>query len=138
MKISVCPYVNGDFEVMIIDDETGYEVCLSGSQEISSEDLDILTKLAPACVWTSYRETTVYPPMVIIEDKTTWYFEDFDEFMDAWAGAPAEAYYQIGSPKLLRKSGGANDAWEFLTAKDDSLKLRDVPLKELQALRRAS
>lgn len=138
MKISICTYLNGNFEVMLIDDDTGYEVMLSGSQELSQEDFDTLNKLAPACVWTSYQDALELPPMAIIEEDTVWYFERFDQFLEAWAGAPASARYQIGSPALLRKSEGVNDAWEFLTAKDDSLKLRDAPLDELQALRRAT
>lgn len=138
LKISVCTYQSNDFEVMLIDPETGHEVMLSGSQELSVEDFDTLNKLAPACVWSSYRDTLDLPPMVIIEDGTIWYFDLFDQFMEAWDGAPAGATYRIGSPRLLRESGGVNDAWEFLTAKDDSLKLLDLPVEELQRLRRSA
>lgn len=137
LKISVCTYTNHNFEVMLIDPETGHEVMLSGSQELSIEDFDTLDKLAPACVWSSYRDVLDWPHMVIVDEGTTWYFDDFDQFMDAWAGAPPGATYKVGTPQLLRKSGGVNDAWEFLTAKDDSLKLRDFPLSKLQELRRA-
>lgn len=138
MKISVCTYTNGKFEVMLVGDDTGHEVMLSGSQELSQEDFDTLNKLAPACVWTSYRDALELPPMVIIEGDTVWYFEDFDEFMDAWAGAPAGAHYRIGSQRLLRKSAGVNDAWEFLTANEDVLKTTDLSLEELQERRRTT
>lgn len=55
LKLSVCSFMNGDFDVMIKDPETGQELTLSGHQKISDEDLDLVNKLAPACVWTNYK-----------------------------------------------------------------------------------
>ena len=54
MKVSVCTYMDHKFEVMLIDGDTGYEVMLEGTQELSVEDFDTINKLAPACVWTEY------------------------------------------------------------------------------------
>lgn len=79
----------------------------------------------------------VEQPMAIIEGNgTVWYFDQFAEFMEAMAGMPETARYTRGTPELLEKSTGVNDAWEFLTAKDDSLKLQDFPLEGLQERRR--
>ncbi len=54
MTISVCPFNSGDFDVIIKDSDTGEEVTLSGHQELNREELEVLTNLAPACVWTKY------------------------------------------------------------------------------------
>lgn len=53
MKISVCPFVDGTFDVIIIDGD-GREVTLSGQQKLSEEEFDIVNRLAPACVFTTY------------------------------------------------------------------------------------
>ena len=53
MKISVCPFQNGAFDV-IIKDENGREVTLSGHQKLSAEEFDLVNELAPACVFTPY------------------------------------------------------------------------------------
>ncbi len=54
ITISVCTYQNSDFDVIIKDPDTDEEVTLSGVQKISDEEHKILTKLAPACVFTTY------------------------------------------------------------------------------------
>ena len=54
LKISVCPFQDGHFDVMLIDADTGEKVTLSGSQKLNDEELAIVTKLAPSCVWTIY------------------------------------------------------------------------------------
>jgi hypothetical protein len=56
LKLSVCTYQNDNFDVMIIDGQSGEEIILSGTQQVSPEDFEILSRLAPACVWTSYVE----------------------------------------------------------------------------------
>lgn len=53
MKISVCTYKNGDFEV-ILKDENDREVTLSGNQVLSAEEFGLVNDLAPACVFTRY------------------------------------------------------------------------------------
>ena len=55
MKISVCPFVGGDFDVMIRDEKTGEEVTLSGKQALTDAQVKLLTRLVPSCVWTEYR-----------------------------------------------------------------------------------
>jgi len=53
MKISVCTYSSGDFEV-IIKDENDREVTLSGNQKLTPEEFELVNELAPACVFTRY------------------------------------------------------------------------------------
>ncbi|MCG7629056.1 hypothetical protein MHM88_14690 [Epibacterium sp. MM17-32] len=67
--------------------------------------------------WVPFRD--VEQDMAIIEESgTVWYFDVFEEFMEAWAGAPTTARWERGTPELLEKSEGANDAWEFLTREE--------------------
>ena len=54
LSISVCTYKSGDFEVLIRDPETGEEVQLNGNQKLDDKKLELITRLAPACVWTTY------------------------------------------------------------------------------------
>jgi len=69
--------------------------------------------------WTWVRFSAVEQDMVIIEEGgTVWYFDAFAEFLEAWASAPETARFEHGTPELLEKSEGANDAWEFLTRED--------------------
>ena len=56
MLISVCPFNNGEFDVILIDRETGDEVTLSGHQKLSEEEFAIVNKLAPSCVFTRYKQ----------------------------------------------------------------------------------
>jgi hypothetical protein len=75
-------------------------------------------------------------PMAIIEPSgTVWYFELFDQFQLALAGTPEAFEVKLGTPELLEKSGGVNDAWEFLTAGNDDLKFEDLSIGELQEAR---
>lgn len=57
LKISVCPFQSGEFDVILIDADTGEQVTLSGNQKLSDEELAIVTKLAPSCVWTTYQSS---------------------------------------------------------------------------------
>lgn len=69
--------------------------------------------------WSWVRYDEVEQDMAIIEESgTVWYFDVFAEFLEAWAGAPETARFERGTPELLEKSEGANDAWEFLTRGD--------------------
>lgn len=56
MEISVIPYTDDKFEVIIRDPGTGEEVALCGRQTLTQEQLDLLDRLAPACVWRTYKE----------------------------------------------------------------------------------
>lgn len=53
MKISVCTYEDGEFEV-ILKDENDREVTLYGNQVLSAEEFQLVNELAPACVFTRY------------------------------------------------------------------------------------
>ena len=54
MTISVCPFQDGTFDVIIQDPDTFEEVTLSGQQKLSDEEMELLTRLAPSCIWTTY------------------------------------------------------------------------------------
>lgn len=54
MSISVCPFVGGDFDVIIRDDDTGREVTLTGQHRLMDEEFEVVNKLAPSCVFTTY------------------------------------------------------------------------------------
>ena len=56
MKMSICTYQDGSFEVMIKNDE-GEEVMLCGEQKLTPEEFEIVDKIAPACVWTKYERS---------------------------------------------------------------------------------
>lgn len=58
MKISVCTYEDGEFEV-ILKDENDREVTLYGNQVLSAEEFQLVNELAPACVFTRYVRETV-------------------------------------------------------------------------------
>ena len=57
MKISICTYEDGEFEV-ILKDENDREVTLCGNQVLSAEEFGLVNKLAPACVFTRYERET--------------------------------------------------------------------------------
>lgn len=54
--MSICTYEDGLFQVMVIDDETGDEIQLEGTMDLTSEEFDMVTKLFPPCVWTQYQQ----------------------------------------------------------------------------------
>ena len=51
--ISVCPFQNHDFDV-ILKDGRGHEITLSGTRKLTDDELVLLNELAPACVFTHY------------------------------------------------------------------------------------
>lgn len=53
IDLSVCTYNDGKFDVMIKDDE-GHDVVLSGEQNFNDEVIEWLLEIAPACVFTRY------------------------------------------------------------------------------------
>ena len=55
IELSICTYENGEFDVMLRDTATGEEVTLSGVKHLSPEEFELTLRIAPACVWTSYR-----------------------------------------------------------------------------------
>lgn len=83
--------------------------------------------------WVYFSE--IEQPMVIEEGDTLWYFDNFEEFMLAWGGVPDQTVCRKGRPEDIKISG-VNDAWEFLTAKNDALKLKALSIEELQGIRR--
>jgi hypothetical protein len=55
LEMSICTYENGEFDVMLRDTATGEEIELSGFKRLSPEQFKLIDRIAPACVWTSYR-----------------------------------------------------------------------------------
>lgn len=53
IDLSFCLYNNGTFDVIVVD-ESGTEVVLSGEHEWSQESMHILVDIAPPCVYTTY------------------------------------------------------------------------------------
>lgn len=58
ISMSFCTYQGGGFDVMVKDKATGEEVCFSGEQKLTEQELEMVNRIAPACVWTSYARTT--------------------------------------------------------------------------------
>ena len=54
IKLSFCTFQGGGFEVLVVDADTGEEVTLSGDAKVPIEDFEILDRIAPACVFTTY------------------------------------------------------------------------------------
>ncbi|MDB2578765.1 hypothetical protein N9Y00_06970 [Tateyamaria sp.] len=109
-----------------------------GELEIDSNANVSVSEDAGAYVqgWVWVSDDEVDTSMAIIEPSgTVWYFELFDQFQLALAGTPGAFEVKLGTPELLEKSGGVNDAWEFLTAGNDDLKFEDLSIGELQEAR---
>jgi hypothetical protein len=54
IKLSLCTFQNGTFDVMVKDGETDEEICFSGEKKLTDKELDMVNSIAPACVWTTY------------------------------------------------------------------------------------
>lgn len=54
IKLSLCTFQNGTFDFMVMDAETGEEICFSGKKKLTDKELDLINGIAPACVWTTY------------------------------------------------------------------------------------
>jgi hypothetical protein len=54
LKISLCEFQDGTFEIYVIDRETGEEVCVRGVQKFTDKERAILERLMPPCVFTNY------------------------------------------------------------------------------------
>ena len=52
--ISIVTYNNGEFDVMIEDDESHKSITLSGEQRVTDEEFEFINEIAPACVWTKW------------------------------------------------------------------------------------
>lgn len=57
ITISICPFKNGEFDVMFKDDD-GNEIVFSGTKKLNAEELEFANNIAPACVWTKYQRIT--------------------------------------------------------------------------------
>jgi len=57
IKMSICTYQDGLFQVMIVDEATGKEIHLEGHRELTRDEFEFVNDIAPACVWTTYTQT---------------------------------------------------------------------------------
>lgn len=58
-KISVILYKNGEFVIILKNEEEIVEVELNGKKPLSTyteKEIEFLNRIAPPCVWTSYEE----------------------------------------------------------------------------------
>lgn len=58
LHISICPFQNGEFDVIFRDRATGQELTFSGTRKLTDEQLDFANRIAPSCVWTEYQRIT--------------------------------------------------------------------------------
>lgn len=54
LEISIVPYKDSRFEVILRDAETGEEITLSGKRGFTQAELRLLGQIAPPCVYTRY------------------------------------------------------------------------------------
>lgn len=57
VTLSLCRFVDGTFELYIIDPATKQEVQIEGRRVFTDEESALLDRLMPACVWTTYERT---------------------------------------------------------------------------------
>jgi hypothetical protein len=43
---------------MVVDKATGEELRFSGEKKLTDQELEMVNRIAPACVWTGYVRTT--------------------------------------------------------------------------------
>ncbi len=60
INLSICPFQNGEFDVIIETKE--YEMTLSGTRKFDADELEFLDGVAPSCVYTRYRKVTKETP----------------------------------------------------------------------------
>ena len=54
VKLSMCAFQNGTFDLFIIDGNTREEICITGERKFTEVEHDFFLRLMPACVFTSY------------------------------------------------------------------------------------
>ena len=54
IEMSVCTYNDGTFDVILRDADTKEEVTLSGKQQLTPEEQELVCDLAPPCVYSRY------------------------------------------------------------------------------------
>lgn len=60
IAFSICTFNDGKFDVMVKEVSTGREIILSGERKVSDDDLELINRIAPACVWTKYKTETTF------------------------------------------------------------------------------
>ena len=58
IRISICTFQNGSFDVMFRDVATGREITFTGQRKLNEEEFEFADEIAPACVWTEYERIT--------------------------------------------------------------------------------
>jgi hypothetical protein len=54
LKISLCEFQDGTFELYIIDGNTGEEVQIDGKRTFTDKQRALFERLMPPCVFTTY------------------------------------------------------------------------------------
>lgn len=57
IKLSLCEFQDGTFELYVIDPSTHEEVQINGRQSFTEKQRDILFRLMPPCVFTTYERS---------------------------------------------------------------------------------
>lgn len=55
IRVSLCEFQEGTFELYIIDPDTSEEVQISGERKFTDPQRAVLERLMPPCVWTTYQ-----------------------------------------------------------------------------------
>jgi hypothetical protein len=59
IRLSLCEFQDGTFELYIIDPATSEEVQIDGRREFSPPQRALLERLMPPCVWTTYEREAI-------------------------------------------------------------------------------
>lgn len=58
IKLSMCSFQNGSFDLFITDAQTGEEVCITGDRTFTDEEHEFFCRLMPSCVFTTYNQVS--------------------------------------------------------------------------------
>lgn len=54
LKISLCEFQDGTFELYLIDGDTREEIQIEGRRTFTEQQREMIARLMPGCVWTTY------------------------------------------------------------------------------------
>ena len=57
LKVSLCEFKDGTFELYLIDPSTGEEVTITGTRKFTALERTFLERLMPPCVFTTYERS---------------------------------------------------------------------------------
>ena len=56
IQMSICTFQDGVFQIIIQDKDTFEEITFDGQKELTDEQFEFVNRIAPACVYTPYKE----------------------------------------------------------------------------------